>query len=271
MSSQHRRRSSRSRFQKPDTINIILGSLTIILLFVWGGLYWKDSTQQALTVNADGAALNEQAQPEEIEVIATGPVSTTTAGAEKPPAADQAVKPTEQPADKPGASEAALPEKEEAIKPAVPVKTAHPVKTTKPARTAKPNQETGTKPEAAATPVVTETEPPISVSKKYEQQMVQIQVKCTQDMNEVLVGAESSIEQLDQSDPYAFQQLNQKWTDGLANVESACKTKFQEITANAEHDSVEPEIIEEWEQSFSSLMLQLQGEFEAKLLQLMGG
>lgn len=277
MGQQHTRRKRRPRLQKPDTVNIILGSLTIILLFVWGGLYWKESSQQALIVNANGAAQSEQALQEEVGLPAAEPGSASPAVDAPPAATDETVKPAEQAADKPGVSgEGTQQIPEETAKPAVREKAPLPAKTSKPASTAKPNKQTVTKQDAGVkakpeTPIATETEPPISLSEKYERQIVQVQAKCTQDMNEVLAGAESSIEQMDKSDPYAFQQLNQKWVDELANVESACTSSFQEIIQKAENDAVEPEITEEWEQTFSALMLKLQSEFEAKLLQLMEG
>lgn len=161
-----------------------------------------------------------------------------------------------------------------------------PVQTTKPSSTTKPNKGTETKPNDGSTstpttkpkptpspdqPNVPETEAPITSTEKYEQQIVQIQAKCTQDMNDVLAGAETSVAQLDMSDPYAFQELSQKWMDGLSKVEATCSTKMQGIIAQAEKDNVEAEITDKWEQTFSDLMLQLQGQFEAKLLQLMGG
>lgn len=281
------RRNRRSRFQKPDTINIILGSLTVVLLFVWGGFYWNESSQQELTVNANGAGQTAEAQPQEVNKVdgaAAVPPSASPDAAVKPaetepakPADTETAKPTEQAADMPAdnaetGGEAAATTKPAVVKPAAPVKTARPVQTAKPSATNKPSQETAVKPDTTTTPkpVVTETEPPESLSEKYEQQLVQLQAKCTQDMNEVLVGAEASIEKMDKSDPYAFQELNQKWSDSLAKAEDTCNTKFQGIIAKAEKDAVEPEVIEEWEQTFSNLMLQLQSEFEAKILQLMG-
>ncbi|OBZ13613.1 hypothetical protein [Bacillus sp. FJAT-26390] len=285
MSQRHARRKRRPRFQKPDTINIILGSLTIILIVAWGGLYWKDSSQQALIVSADGAAQNEQAELIDLDEVVTDPKSTPPADEAKPAVTDKAGQATDKPAV--GGEEAAPPEKETTE----PDKGSEPVQTTKPVHTAKPNQvkpgagggakpgttKPGTTKPGTSTPGTTNpetpavTEPPVNMSEKYEQEIIQLQAKCTQDMNEVLVGAEASIEQLDMSDPYAFQQLNQKWMDGLANVENTCNTKFQEKIDNAEKADVDSAITEEWQQKFSALMLQLQGEFEAKLLQLMGG
>jgi hypothetical protein len=288
MSKRHARRNRRPRFQKPDTINIILGSLTIILLFAWGGLYWKDSSQQALIVSADGAAQNEQAELVDLDEVVTDPKSTAPAGEAKPAVTDTA----EQPTDKPVVDgEGAAPPEKETAEPAKSDKGSVPVQTTKPVHTAMPNQvkpgaggttkpgttKPGTTKPGTTTPgttnpeTPTETEPPVDMAEKSEQEIIQLQAKCTQDMNEVLVGAEASIEQLDMSDPYAFQQLNQKWMDGLANVENTCNSKFQEKIDNAEKADVDSAITEEWQQKFSSLMLQLQGEFEAKLLQLMGG
>lgn len=287
MSKHHARKKRRPRLQKPDTINIILGSLTLILLFVWGGLYWNESSQQSLIVNANGAALNEQAQLSEEELYGTAPEKTSPTVDGVPPTTDKTGKPVEQVAGKPAGSggEAVLPEKE-ADKPAGENENPLPVQTTKPSSTTKPNKGTETKPNDGSTstpttkpkptpspdqPNVPETEAPITSTEKYEQQIVQIQAKCTQDMNDILAGAETSIAQLDMSDPYAFQELSQKWMDGLSKVEATCSTKMQGIIAQAEKDNVEAEITDKWEQTFSDLMLQLQGQFEAKLLQLMGG
>jgi outer membrane biosynthesis protein TonB len=283
MSKQQSRKKRRPRLQKPDTINIILGSLTLILLFVWGGLYWNESSQQSHIVNANGAALNEHAQLDEEELYGVVPEKTSPAVDGVPSTTDKTDKPAEQVAGKPGGSgeEAVLPEKE-TEKPTESDKTSQPVQTTKPTSTSKPNKDTVTKPNDGSAPKpkpkptpelpsVPETETPISATEKYEQQIIQLQAKCTQDMNDVLAGAEKSVEQMDMSDPYAFQELSQKWMDGLTKVEATCSTKLQGIIGQAEKDNVEAETTEKWEQTFSDLMLQLQGQFEAKLLQLMGG
>jgi hypothetical protein len=288
MSQQHVRRKRRPRFQKPDTINIILGSLAVILVFAWGGLYWKESSNQSLVVSADGAALNQYAELQADGVETNIPESTSPAGAVKPAATDQAAKPAEQ-ATEPPAEEgkgATIPEAATTDKPAATDNESNPVQTSKPTTPVKPGQGTGTKPgkgtDAGAgavakptptpeVPEVTVTPPPVEASAKYEQEIIQVQAKCTQDMNEVLAGADTSIKELDMTDPYAFQELNQKWIDGLTNAENACTAKFEGIIERAEKDEVDSDITEGWEQKFSALMLQLQGDFEAKLLTLMGG
>ncbi len=117
----------------------------------------------------------------------------------------------------------------------------------------------------------TETDPPISEAQKYEQEIIQVQAMCTKDMKEVLSGAESSIQQLDKTDPYAVQAWKEKLTKELAAAESKCDGKFQEVTQNAEKNSVSPKVIEEWQQTFSALKVKLQEESQAKLRQLMGG
>ncbi|OMF21252.1 hypothetical protein BK133_28700 [Paenibacillus sp. FSL H8-0548] len=289
MSERHARKKRRPRFRKPDRINIILGSFTVLLLFAWGGLHWKESTQQSLVVNAGSAAMNSHAELLEVGLVGDNAASTSPPGVTEPIATDQADKPAEQPGvettdQSKSSGQNAEDQGAEADKSAVEDKTSPSAQTTKPTSTAKPNQSSGSKPggstavkptpettEVPEAPVVAETKPPIPVSEKYEQEIVQIQAKCTTDMNGVLAGADASMKQLDMTDPYAFQQLTEKWMDGLANAESACTTKFNGVIEKAANDDVDPEIIESWEQTFSALMLQLQGEFETKLLQLMGG
>ncbi|WP_138754116.1 hypothetical protein [Paenibacillus sinopodophylli] len=279
----HSRKKRRPRFQKPDTINIILGSLAVILILAWGGLYWDKSTDQSFVVNAKGAppviiaALDGTVIPTEVTQVVTPSSEVKTV--ETAPT----VKPSEQAATNPDRNEEvietpeAASEQAVAVKPAVkPAATPRPVQTTKPVTTSKPNKGTDAKPNTGVSPkpdeeTAIETEPPVNAVEKYEEQMRQLQAKCTQDMNAVLAGAEASVAQLDLSDPYAFQELNQKWMDGLSNTEAACNAKLQTLIADAEGDKVEQSVTEEWEQTYSSLMLQLQGDFEAKLLQLMGG
>jgi hypothetical protein len=114
------------------------------------------------------------------------------------------------------------------------------------------------------------TDPPISQTQKYEQEIAQVQAMCTKEMKEVLGGAESSMQQLDKTDPFAFQAWNDNLTKELAAAESDCDGKFQEITGNAEKNSISPTVIEEWRQTFSALKVTLQGESKAKLRQWTG-
>lgn len=172
--------------------------------------------------------------------------------------------------------------------------------------TANPDQQTGTKPNAQSTTkpqaqgsTDTETEansntktntssntdsdsdsepagtnqpdPAIANEQKYEQQMLQVQAKCTQDMKEVLNGAESSMKQLDKTDPAALQAFDEQLTKEKAAAEAACDSQFQEVSQKAEKDAVSQKVIDEWTQTFHALKIKLQRESEEKLLQLMGG
>ncbi|CAM4495296.1 outer membrane biosynthesis protein TonB [Paenibacillus endophyticus] len=280
MSQGNSRKKRRPRFSKPDTVNVILGSLAVILVLAWGGLYWDKTTDRSFVVNAKGAPPVIIAELDGTIIPSEAPPTKKPAAVVKPGKTEQAGKPNEPVAELPDSSEA--PEETpvtESVDTEKPVATPRPVKTPKPAKptsTEKPDKGTVTKPGTVSTPKPEEepavvTEPPVNPVVKYEQQLAQLQAKCTQDMGGILAGAEESVAQLDMSDPYAFQELNQKWMDGLSNAEADCNAKFQGMIASAEKDGVEQGDIEEWEQAYSSLMLQLQSEFEAKLLLLMGG
>ncbi|MEC0090673.1 hypothetical protein [Paenibacillus macquariensis] len=47
MGTQRIRKKRRRRIRKQNPLIVILASITIILLFVWGGLYWKESSEKA--------------------------------------------------------------------------------------------------------------------------------------------------------------------------------------------------------------------------------
>lgn len=52
MGKQRIRKRRRRRFYKPNVAVSLLTCITIILLFVWGGLYWKESSNKNQLVNA---------------------------------------------------------------------------------------------------------------------------------------------------------------------------------------------------------------------------
>lgn len=64
MGTQRIRKKRRRRFRKPNPLIVILASITIILLFVWGGLYWKESSEEALIVPTNGKEQNQKAEIE---------------------------------------------------------------------------------------------------------------------------------------------------------------------------------------------------------------
>ncbi|MCD9024073.1 hypothetical protein [Cohnella silvisoli] len=275
------RRKRRREFRKPDAVIVTLSSFAIILLFVWGGLYWKESSERALIVHANGEDQVEQSLQYDEGLQSTTESEGLNYGVEEQSSAtSETVAPVGQSDDQPGVDkpgvdkpgdtseapqlpDAAKPTQETVTKP----KTHNQAKSESHSTTGIKSPST-TEPDSPST---NQTDPPINQAQKYEQKMIQVQAMCMKDVKEVLSGAESSIQQLDKTDPIAVQAWKDKLTKELATAEAACDAKFQEVAQNAENDSVSPKVIEEWRQTFSAMKENLQGESRAKLRQLMGG
>jgi hypothetical protein len=240
-----KRRKRRREFRKPDVVIVALSSFAVILLLVWGGLYWKESSDRALIVPVNGEEQVEQAQLKDGGLQTTDSEGAITDVPQLPEAAKPAQKPNTKP------------------------KTQSLVKSE--SNSTPSNNSPSTAETLSPSPSTDQTKKPISPAQKYEQEIIQVQAMCTKDMNEVLSGAESSIQQLDRKDPFAVRTWMEKWTKELSAAESKCDSKFQEVTQNAENNSVSPKVIEEWKQTFRALKEKLQGESKAKLQQLMGG
>ncbi|MDQ0086837.1 hypothetical protein J2T12_000231 [Paenibacillus anaericanus] len=60
MGKQRIRKRRRRRFYKPNVAVSLLTCITIILLFVWGGLYWKESSNKNQLVNASAQDQGQQ-------------------------------------------------------------------------------------------------------------------------------------------------------------------------------------------------------------------
>jgi hypothetical protein len=244
---QQRKRRKRRGFRKPDTVIVTLSSLAVVLLLIWGGLYLKESSKRELTIPENG---EEQAEQAMIETVAPMEQSNGNPGIT---------------GQVPQLPEAAMSAKDPVTKP----QTQSPVKSE--SNSTPSNDSPSTAETLSPSPSIDPTNPPISPVQNYEKEIIQVQVMCTKDMKEVISGAESSIRQLDKTDPTAVQAWREKRTKELADAESKCDGKFQDVSQNAENDSVSPKVIEEWKQTFIDLKEKLQGESEAKLLQLMGG
>jgi hypothetical protein len=248
MGQQRIRRKKRRGFRKPDAVIVTLTSLTIILLLVWGGLYWKESSERALIAQTNGK-VDEQPS-------ATGETVTVT--------------PVEQSNEKPGVTDE-VPQLPEAAKPTQ--ETVMKPETQTPTKSESPGVTETKSPSATVikSPSTKQSDPPITKAQNYDQEITQIQAICTKDMKEVLSGAESSIQQLDKTDPVAVQALKVKLMNEIVAAEYKCDVKFQEVTQKAESDSVSPKVIAEWKQTFSAMKEKLREESRAKLQQLMGG
>ncbi|GGH15450.1 hypothetical protein [Paenibacillus segetis] len=306
---QHRiRKRRRRRFHKPDVAVSILACLTIILLFVWGGLYWKESSEKMPVVNA---SVQDQTEPplmqgenglpiKDEEYKNTELVDTLQAIEEVEDhagnnadelAENQETSQTEAASDsqagkmnkpnaidnsaKPDSSSSSLtkPETKSSTKP----NESEPTKTG-PLSSMKPDEQEQNLVESdstgslvTGTPSVTPTAPAVSKVEKYEEEFTKIQGKCTKDMKAVLSGAESNAQQLDKRDPRVVLAWRDNLNAELATAESTCEGTFQGLIQTAENEQVSDNAIEKWKQTYTDLKVKLREESEAKLKELMGG
>ncbi len=110
-----------------------------------------------------------------------------------------------------------------------------------------------------------------SKESKYEQKLVELKAKCMKDMNVILEGAESSIPQLDKTNPVEVQAWQDKITNEVSNAESVCERNYLDLIQAAEKDAVSASKIDEWTLTYNALIVKLQDESRAKLQSLMGG
>lgn len=293
MGKQHKS-MKRRRFQKPDTINIILGSITFCLLLTWGGLHWKTSNEKGIVIHAAGSEQSGQtAQLEDGQQATSSPGVNAEDGGTKTPGGEQTAEPTvgqetpESPADGQSEGQGEISGSDQAAKPNpgatdVPNKPVDKNPSDKgPGRTDNPNLSKPKPPSVKPTvppgvtptdpPVIAPTEPPVNQTVKYKQEIIKVQVMCTQDMNDILIEADSAIQDVDIFDPIAFQKFNEQLLNKMATAESKCDNMFKVVIQNAEKDSVSPNVLEEWKQTFYELKEELLAEYEANLQKLMGG
>ncbi|WP_424767433.1 hypothetical protein [Paenibacillus sp. sgz302251] len=275
-----RRRQSR----KPNTAIMILASITIILLFVWGGLYWKGKSEQALLTQADEETeswivlqdLDEiQTSEDKKTKIAVDEQTGRAAGETAAPVGHNDSK-----LSKDGGLTQVIQAEVTDIKSVNKPETQKPdksvpQKTTKPATQseAKPDTKSNgktipgeTRPESTDNPI---QDPTMTAAQLHEEQFILVQAKCAQDMKDVLIGAEASIAALDKTNLAAIQELNTKLANGVGEVASACDIQFKQLAQNAKQDDVSPDMITEWEQTFNNMLTELQNETEMRLQQLM--
>lgn len=278
MGQQRIRKRRRRRFRKPDIVIFILSTITILLLFLWGGLYWKESSENKLIVNAseqeefqqilledndllllDVEDITAEAVEENIELVETGDVSAnrgTQVQTNKDAQGSQTSTNQSTPSQ-------ALPNAQSTTKP-------------DDSSTTKPDDSSTTKPDGSSTTEVTspsaiQLDSAANLIEKYEQEFTQLQEKCRKDMRAALSDAESSMQQLDKSDPRNVIAWRDQLNAELSTAESTCDDSFQRIVQNAENDAVSADVIEGWSQKYDDLKAKLQKESEAKLQQLMGG
>jgi hypothetical protein len=264
------RRKRRRRLQKPDTVIVVLASLAVLLLFVWSGLYWKESSERtvAATLNEGISLTGEASMPKEQvddkpDVTgddpqlpeANGPTQeavnkpeTKTTTEPNSPSINQTESPSTVKPNSPNTSQTESPSTEEPNSPSA--------SQTEPPSTSEP-----TSPSAAI------PDSPIKEAQKFEQEIVQVQAICTKGMEAIQTGADTSVQQLDKTDPAAIQAWKEKWTNELSAAEAECDRKFLEVSQNAEQNNVSEKVIKEWQQTFNHLKKEIYGESEMKKLE----
>lgn len=300
MGKQRIRKRRRRRFHKPDKTISILACSTIILLFVWGGLYWKESSEKKQLVNASAQ--------DETQQNSRGEVGSPIIDDENWYAEiDDPVQTIEEVGDLGGENtidtvvngeashtlDASDPQvgktnKSNAINPLNPDASSSPMKpeTNSSSKTNKsgpaksesfdpvePNEQQQNSSGSLVTgsPSMNQTAPVVSKVEKYEEEFTKVQGKCTKDMKVVLSGAESNIQQLDKQDPRVVLAWRDNLDTELAAAKSTCDGTFQELIQAAENDEVSANVIEKWKQTYDDLKVKLQEESEAKLKELIGG
>jgi hypothetical protein len=226
-------------------------------------LYGKENSEHAL--NKDGGVQLTESE----DMNAGGNEQLSMIGETSSPSPTETVPPSSTETISPSPTEKVSPSPTEKVSPSSTKKVLP-----SPTEKVSPSPTEKVSPSATETdsPSATETGSPstiISPAEKYEQKIIQVQAICTQDMNEVLRGAELSIEQLDRTNPLAVQTWKENLTKEIAAAESQCDGKFEEVSRNAVNDSVLPRVIEEWKQNFKTMKEKLQSESEAKLQKLL--
>ncbi|WP_169810156.1 hypothetical protein [Paenibacillus antarcticus] len=85
MGTQRIRKKRRRRILKQNPLIVILTSITIILLFVWGGLYWKESSEKAqIDDRTNGEDRSETSQLEAEERSTNEPLAMNLGVEEEP-------------------------------------------------------------------------------------------------------------------------------------------------------------------------------------------
>ncbi|WP_216478513.1 hypothetical protein [Paenibacillus brevis] len=262
MGQQRIRKRRRHRFRKPDIAIFILSTITVLLLFLWGGLYWKESSENKLIVNASEQEELQQILLEDNDLLSLD-YEDITAGAveqheELGETGDASANPGTQVQNNKNAQGSQTSTNQSTSSQAL------------------QGAQSITKPDGSSTtnttsPSAIQLDSTTNLIEKYEQEFTQLQGKCRKDMRVALSEAESSMQQLDRSDPRDVIAWRDQLNAELSTAESTCDNSFQRIVQNAENDSVSADVIEGWSQKYDDLKAKLQEESEAKLQQLMGG
>ncbi|WP_168121080.1 hypothetical protein [Paenibacillus sp. HB172176] len=165
-----------------------------------------------------------------------------------------------------------------------PQETAGPTKTPQHTSAPDPSREPEQTPAPTKTP--TETEAPsesdapeapaesangnesVDIVAKYEQQLVEAQAGCVQDMKQLLQKADTSFKGVDRTDTEKMSAIAGQLEIEFRSAETACENTFNSIIANAKKEGVPDEQIEEWQQTFKEMREKLREEAELRVQQI---
>lgn len=297
MSTERIRKKRRRRFRKPKPLIVILSSITILLLFVWGGLYWKESSEKALIDNTNGNESSQQTQEEnegqstvtegpldmDIEVNSEENPSTImddelTAGAPDPSTSlgetgvDRTItKPAEQvktKADSPEHIKTPLQTPSQPSSSSQQKNTRQQQTTTQQQPSSQPTSDYTSQVESESSSSK-ETTDGVTIVQKYEQEMIQLETSCRNDINNALNKANTSFQKLNKGNIADVQTWKENLNIEITTAESTCEATYQDLIRAAEKDDVPIHVIEEWSQTYNALKVRLQDESKAKIQQLM--
>lgn len=285
MGTERIRKKRRRRFRKPKPLIVILSSITILLLFVWGGLYWKESSEKALSDNTNGQEPSQQTQQEKERqsTISEDPLDmdiemnseeqpiddVLTTGSALDPSTTIGEKNSEQTITKP--AEQVPTQSDSPDHNNTPIQT--PLEQQTPSqsqslsrKTSNNNSHVETKSSSSK-----ETAVGVTITQKYEREMIKLETSCRSDMNKVFNHANTSFQGLNKNNFVDVQAWKENLNTEITAAESICEAAYQDLILAAEKDAVSIDIIEEWSQSYNALKVRLQDESKVKIQQLIGG
>jgi hypothetical protein len=291
---QHKRRKRKRRYLKKDIPIVVLAAITIILLVVWSGLYWSESSEKKLIANAN---VNEQPLTIGKTLDSSGSIISepkVNGEVSKHPKVIQSIEDKDTDTEKntntntnttetdsknidtPSSTNvdtqiSTKSDTQSSTKSDTQNSTKSDTQSLTKSDTQIPTKLDTPSPTQSAPSSTNHTENSVDPALKYEQEITRIQEKCSLDMNAVLNTAENSFRQLDMRNPAEIQVWRDNLTTKLITAESTCETAFQEQIHLSENDSVSVEVIDKWINTYNDLKLRLKEESEAKLQALMGG
>ncbi|WP_052339748.1 hypothetical protein [Gorillibacterium massiliense] len=276
------RKKRRRRFTKESAVNTALAALTVILILVWAGLYWRNSQDKTLSAPPSSTTAGDTLDTRELLQLGDDtklPLSSGDSGGEAGAMAggdtgdaggsDVGAGATSAPGEAAvetgttgaGANGAGVHGENASATGAVEATKTPGTAETPNAAGAGHSAGTGSNPQAGAASAAVKTE-------DYNQEIAKVQTSCMEDTAKIVSGVESSFKQLNRQDPVALKKWNDQVRSEFAAAESACDAAFTKQIALAEGDGVPEKTIKEWKQAYAVAKLKQQQETEDRLVQI---